>query len=120
MAFGINKLHKYAGTKNWLLVDRNGNFQEIRETVFDALFEQYASGYACKLDIIHGRSGSHVYFHDLNLDETWPIASFLASDTGWQAKVINNLPEGCKLSSEAKAELIDRLSWYETVTFYFL
>ena len=117
---GGNKLHKYAGPKNWLLVDKNGDFQEVREGIYDALYEQYASGYTCKLDILHGRTGSHVYFLDLIHDESWPIASFRYSDACWQAKVINNLPEGCNLSSEAKAELIDKLSWYETVTFFFL
>ena len=118
--FGVNKLHKYAGPKNWLLVDKNGDFQEIREGIYDALFVQYASGYTCKLNIIQGWSRSHVYFHDFNIDETWTITSFRASEAGWQAKVINNLPEGCNLSIEAKAELIDKLSWYETVTFFFL
>lgn len=118
--FGINKLHKYARPKNFLLVDKNGDFQEINEGVYDAIFEQYAKGYAFKLDILRGRTGLHVFFIDLIKDESWPVATTLYEEKGWQAKTIKNLPEVCKLSCEAKAELIDRLDWYESITFFFL
>lgn len=120
MAFGINKLHKYARPNNWILVDRNGNFQEIREGVFDALYEKHAAGFACKLNIIRSRTCLHVYFHDLISDDLWPIASARYDETGWQVKAIKNLPEQCNLSRGAKAELIYRLDWYETITFFFL
>jgi hypothetical protein len=118
--FGINKLHKYAGPKNFLLVDKNGDFQEINESVYDAIYEQYSKGYAFKLDIIRGRTGLHVFFIDLINDDSWPVATTLYEEKGWQAKTIKNLPEQCKLSSEAKAELIDRLDWYESITFFIL
>ena len=120
MAYGINKLHKYAGPNNWLLVDKSGNFQEIRESIFDALFEQYSCGFACKLDILRGRAGLHVYFNDLSNEDSWPIGASRLNETGWQTRVISNLPEECNLSSAAKAELIDRIDWYEGVTFFFL
>lgn len=117
---GVNKLHKYAGPENWLLVDKNGDFQEIREGVFDALYERYASGYTCKLDILHGRAGSHVYFHDLLADDSWRVASFGRGDSGWRARVIDSLPEVCRLSDGARAELEDKLGWFVSVTFFFL
>lgn len=118
---GINKLHKYAGPENWLLVDKNGDFQEVREGVFDALNAGYASGTWCELDIIHVQARRpHVVFHNLLTGGSWCTVYFGRGDSGWMEMVIDNLPEECRLSDAAKAELVDKLGWFQQVSFFFL
>ena len=120
--FGINKLHKYAGPSNWLLVDKNGDFQEVRRETYETLYDAIRPevGFACRVEMVKRPFVTQVMFHDFQADDSWPIAAIRPGVQGWESKLVGDLPEECRLSDAARSELVDKLGWFQQVSFFFL